>query len=272
LKIGDKNGDRGGSQSKSKSTTHIAFAKIILATIQITLGSPAVQNNSHRTVRVAFLWSIMGKLNFDFMNYIPISCYTQFRYLNSMYYSSLLPICFVGLLITSYVIQLTLDRVCFRYTHQQQRDRRERYQQFYVTVFFYVTYCCLEPVVNKVFRTFACTNIDPLNESKIYSIQHGSTSRLTADYSVDCKSDFYYYYYYWAVGMIVVYVLVIPGLYSLLLYAYKDVIVNRHNEKLMRSLRGDFHRRRKKFVRMIGFIYVMYMPKYWYWEVKRYMK
>ncbi len=71
--------------------------------------------------------------------------------------------------------------------------------------------------------------------------------------------------------MIVVYMLVIPGLYGLLLYAYKDVIANRHNEEFMRSLRGDYHRRRKKFVRMIGFIYVMYMPKYWYWEVRRYI-
>ena len=116
--------------------------------------------------------------------------------------------------------------------------------------------------------TFRCIDVDFENESIGYIERHGSTLRLAVDFSIDCKSDGYLWMYTWAVAMALVYIGMIPCMYWLLLWRYRDIICSRNNATfLLKLASSESGRKRIAFVKSIEFIYGAYKPEFWYWEV-----
>lgn len=101
-----------------------------------------------------------------------------------------------------------------------------------------------------IFATFSCTDVDSEtpDESQVY---------MTVDYSVTCYSERYYFAFSWALVMIAVYPVGIPCYYLYLLYQHKDSIMTRD---ITASIRDNK-------LEGIKFLYEVYRPCYWYWEV-----
>ena len=244
--------------------------KIIITAMQIISQCP-VKFSLQVLPLFSSLWLIFDKFNFDFINLIPISCYTSYGYLDSMFYLSFTPICISLFLVATYHVQIYLYR--WQHPNELEQDRLKReavYRQYYTTIFLIMTYFILPTVAVKVMSTFRCIDVDLKNESTGYIERHGSTLRLGVDFSVDCKSNGYLWMYTWAVAMSVTYIGVIPSMYYLLLRHNRDIITNRSNKAFLLTLMAtESGRKRIAFVKSLEFIYGAYKPQFWYWEVRK---
>ena len=99
-----------------------------------------------------------------------------------------------------------------------------------------------------IFATFSCTDVDSDNQGQSY---------MTVDYSIECYTDRYYFAFSWALVMIFVYPIGILVYIFTLLFQHKTSIMERSflSSKKDRSL--DW----------FNFLYEIYRPKFWYWEV-----
>jgi hypothetical protein len=105
--------------------------KIIITAMQIVSQCP-VKLNLPLLPLFTYLWLIFDKFNFDFINLIPISCYTSYGYLDSMFYLSFMPICISLFLVTTYHVQIYLYR--WQHLNELKEDRSKRegiYRQYY---------------------------------------------------------------------------------------------------------------------------------------------
>ena len=101
-----------------------------------------------------------------------------------------------------------------------------------------------------IFATFSCTDVDS-------ETADGSEVYMTVDYSISCYSDRYYFAFSWALVMAAVYPIGVPCYYFYLLRQHKDAIMKRDITASITDKRLEG----------IKFLYEVYCPCYWYWEV-----
>jgi hypothetical protein len=87
---------------------------------------------------------------------------------------------------------------------------------------------------------------------------------MRADYSISCSSQRYYTGRYWAIVMIFVYPVGIPSYYFYLLHNAKHEIQFRNN---INALSNHLKLRYESVLNPIIFLYDIYQPQYWYWEI-----
>ena len=161
-------------------------------------------------------------VNFDFVSYVPVQCFTTFDYIGSMQTTTLMPFLVVGTLITIALIEIFI-------TYNAESDRLRRrtklgiiYKKYY-SVCIIVMSTVLVSVTLKLFNIFNCFDVDPLHEAG-----DGKDHRfLRVDSAVDCSSSEYYAAQNFAVLFILVYPFGVPMTFFYLLWISKPEITAR---------------------------------------------
>ena len=94
----------------------------------------------------------------------------------------------------------------------------------------------------KIFTTFLCFDMDPLGESKL------KNTWVLSSENIDCKSDEYNDAWRLAVAMVFFYPILLPLIYFLLLYTFKEEIMCRKGSNIC-----IIHFSSEKYLRAISF-------------------
>ena len=112
--------ERGKGQENERALKLSILLKIVITAMQIISQCP-VKFNLHVLPLFGYIWIMFDKCNFDFINLIPISCYTSYGYLDSMFYLSLTPICITLFLIATYCVHIYFHR--WQHPNESKQDR-----------------------------------------------------------------------------------------------------------------------------------------------------
>jgi hypothetical protein len=201
--------------------------KILITTYQITSSIPESLIVTYPAMFSSFLHA-MAVFNFNILSVLPVNCTKPYSFIDRMIMHTLSPIALSVLLFV--LCYLEYVYVCWRrpdtfsaMSESQQKDYRATHVSKYLTYFFFLTYLVLPSTSTMIFRTFLCTNLDPLNEDPLVQSHF-----LTADMQVSCGSTYYRWGVAYASVMIFVYVVGVPSMYLGLLHISKEAIMRRH--------------------------------------------
>ena len=256
-KIHDINriGEDLSEKNKQLSSVFIrARFRILLATYQIILRSPS----SFAVILPPLFQSFVGYLSFinlDLGSSIPTHCSSSpLNDLDKMIITTLIPLIGILVLLFVYCLQIIHHFRNISENLEMKKVFAMRLLIKYLKYVFLPLYITLPPISVTILKTFTCTNLDvnnedPLNETHLL---------LAEDFTVDCNSSEYMFRYYWAVIMTVIYPIGIPAVFLCMLYKYRHKIA-------LRDVSID--PQDYSFAECIEFLYIGYLPKYWYWEV-----
>jgi hypothetical protein len=251
--------------------------KIVVCTFQVVTATSTVFNvkmpRSFTTFENSFNF-----MNLSFTSLFPIGCQGKFNFIDTVLWTTLVPIAISFLLFLAYSMEINWSELQVRRGHRDSQvvsKSKELSKSRYLNFFFYLTYLVLPSVTTTIFQMFICTNVDPNGEDDaLYD------SFLSVDMSISCQSPYYQSWVLYSVLMIVLYPIGIPALYLSLLYSNRQEISNRHqfnnridNRLSTNSRSSDLHIAYGKSSAMspsvsrLAFLWQAYEPQYWYWEV-----
>ena len=278
---------RAERKTKKSRRSWISRAKIFLATYQVVIATPSTFNINFGPVFTSFI-QILKIVNFDFVSFVPVQCFQQFQFVQSMITSSALPL----MAIVSFVVMCTVQ-VWIELGSEQDRMRRrvrvggilQRYLMVGVAIMSFM----LTSVTAKLFKIFDCFDVDPNHEAG-----DGKLHRfLTVDTAVDCGSEEYRLGLNWAYLMILCYPVAVPVTFFTLLYYNRQEIYGRGlraramaiademdlntNEAEQSEAKRQARLLREKFEKMnlagggvvdgLTFLYEQFHPEFFLWEL-----
>ena len=273
--------------NKKKRRSWISRAKIFLATYQVIISSPSTFNINFGPVFTAFI-NMLKVINFDFVAFLPIQCFSTFHYVQSMFSSSGIP-----LLIVCFFVVMCNAQVWWQLSLESDRMRRRRrvgeIMSRYMMVGVAILSFVMTSVTAKVFKIFDCFDVDPNHEAGD-GLQHRF---LRIDVATDCSSAEYKLGYSWALLMIIVYPISVPASFFYLLYTNRaeiygrgmrtraltaiEAVENEGTEAERREAQYKADKLREKVEKMnlsgggviegLSFLYEQYQPEWWFWDL-----
>ena len=276
-------------REKATRRSWISRYKIFSATYQVVVSSPGTFQVRMGPFFTNFV-SSMKVVNFDFVSYVPVQCFTEFDYIGSMQTTSLSPFIVVAVVMT-----IGLFNIFVTYSGESDRMRRRvkltALYKRYFSMCIVIMSTVLVSVTLKLFNIFNCFDVDPLREAG-----DGKDHRfLRVDVAIDCNSKVYNDGVSFAVLFILVYPFGVPMTFFYLMWISKPEITARglrarqmaiadelaqdvtmpkaqrivQNRKLQ-VLRDRFARMHKSgggIVDSLTFLYEVYHPEFWFWEI-----
>jgi len=214
--------------------------------------------------------SVIGNLNFDLGSLLPINCTSLSpNFLQQMAITTFSPIFMWVILISVFGVHWSFTTKKFKKNTRKLKDSHYILLIRYFSFALLIIYFLLPSVCLKVFQVFDCIDVDPAGDDP-----QGARHRvLRYDYSVDCYSTSYLSWSSYAVVMIFVYPVGVSLLYAYLLISNRHLIKSRDDIGRVMNSSGVSYRKYSKFrskphiAQCIGFFYLAYKPKYWYWEL-----
>ena len=233
-----------------------------MSSFQIVTQMPNVLSISLPTVYSGFL-SGLWFVNLNFTDLFALGCIMHDDFHSRLLFITLTPYVVLGACIgTIQVCQFVAYRLNPsnpRYTKQQATDHR-------VVSLLIISFLVFTSVSTTVFQNFVCESFDD------------GSSRLVADYSIDCNNPIHKAYEAYSGIMIIIYPIGVPALYMIFLWKSKDRInppdslVVRDDERHL--VKGAVLQKEKMKLRLtyediadIGFLYETYKPRCWYFEI-----
>ena len=233
-----------------------------MRSFQIVTQMPNVLNVAFPTVYTGFL-SGLWFVNLNFTDLFALGCIMHDDFHSRLLFLTLAPYVILATCIG------TIEVCCFlayrlnpanpRYTRQQATDHR-------IVSLLIISFLVFTSVSTTIFQNFVCETFDD------------GSSRLVADYSIDCNNPIHKAYEAYAGIMILIYPIGIPACYLIFLYQAKDRInppdnlVVREDERSF--VKGAVLQKEKMKLRLtyndiedISFLYETYKPRCWYFEV-----
>jgi len=222
--------------------------KLIVSTIQI-VSSVSFSLSVSMPIEFDYFTNLFSWINFSPSDIVPMGCY-QIAYPIQLLGTTIAPMIFFILLYIVYRIEenhITKDFAKVKpnnnndddddddddadqqHKTKDTKEEKEAHHQVrivarsFLVFFFYVSFTILPGITTKIFNSYPCTNIDPLNEDN-----HVDDEFLRVDLSVSCSSELYTLGISWATLMIIVYPIGIPLFYFTLLFLVHDLIL--HNK------------------------------------------
>jgi hypothetical protein len=178
---------------------------------------------------------LIGSLfDLDFLQLGRVGCYVKTTFYSKLVFSTLAPIALTALIFVS----MKIRRACTK-----DRMRRKIIRDHGIEFFLGMTFLVFSSVSTTVFDTFNCRTFgdDP-------------TRYLYSDRSISCDEPAHSTYMLYACGMMVVFPLGIPVLYTLML--------TQRRHEIQSTLRHS-----KASLIKTSFLWEMYEPKMWWFEI-----
>jgi len=241
--------------------------KLCVVTYQIIINCPTMFVVEMPPM-FAQLMSSLNFISFNFGQSLPADCSnTSLNYLQRMAITTSLPIIFVVVLSALYFNKAYRNYRSLLSRNDKDRVNRElqiTYAGYVLTALYFI----LPTISVCILKCFDCVDMDVNNEDP----NHVRHILLRDDYTISCDSQEYYYWYKWAVVMVVIYPVMIPCVFFLLLFVHRHEIKHRDIiDEFMKSesvfkRRHFIYNKQLSFVESIKFLYANYHPNYWYWE------
>jgi len=236
--------------------------KIILAFVQIINQLPFVLNVDFPFTYIKFL-EILWVFNLDFVEFLNFDCLYYRNFYDKLVTATTGPFVLVGTIV---LILRIRHSIAFRMNETNPSYSFSQFKNDSIFLSLLVSFVVFSPVSIKLLQTFACE-----------SFEDGS-SRLIADYSIECKGAEYEFYVGYASIFTVVYPIGVPMMYlALLVYNHDKVnprtnLVVREDERHLVSssvIQEEKINLRHTFedIKIISFLYETYEPQRWYFEV-----
>jgi len=273
--------------AKKQRRSLISRAKIFIATYQVIASTPSTFHINFGPLFTSFV-SASKVVNFDFVSYVPISCFQTFHFVEGMITGSLIPLVIVGFCFVVCNLQVW-SKVGLEPDRMKRRKTMGRTISRYMLLSVALISFVLTSVTGKLFAMFICVDVDPNHEAG-----DGKLHRfLQADAAVDCNSEEYNRGLYWAYIMIGLYPIAVPLLFSFLLIINRQEIygkglrsrsLNILDEAVGKATDAERNTEIRKglilqdkfdkmniaaggLVEGLGFLYEQYEPEYYLWEV-----
>lgn len=255
-----------------------AKLKLYITLYQIVVSAPYVLNLTFPKfyTQMANIFSI---LTFNIFQESGASCgIHNFDYIDYLFFTTLTPVAVTLLLWICNILHIFVYKS--RHSELSAAEKANtvfELKSLYFSLFLGFTYLVLPGVSIAIFRTFGCTDTDPDN------VVAGNDYYMRADYSISCSSDRYFLGQYWAVAMIFVYPVGVPLYYFYILNNAKVEIMSRDtgdtgsiaisdswsrsNGKDSIGLTVAGSLRVLHILKPLQFLYSVYKPSFWFWEV-----
>lgn len=212
--------------NKVKKSMNVQL-KILITTFQITSTIPTSMEVEFPPSFMKYL-NAVSVFNLNIVSIVPINCgHSGYNFIDKMVMITLAPIfASIGLFllcIVEYILYMSRARPADM-TVDEHNTKKSKIISRWLTYFFFLTYLVLPSVSTTIFKTFLCTNLDPLNED-----DNNSDLYLTADMRVSCSTDYYKRAVAYASIMILVYVVGIPAMYLAFLWRCRKAIMSRYD-------------------------------------------
>lgn len=233
--------------------------KIMITFIQILSQMPSVFGALFPDGFLSFM-GIFGLFNLNVLNFFSLGCAIK-----SNYYQELLTAT-IGPIVLFLLVALGLYIKKLSVMHSFKPYRMAEMRKDLLTASLMISFFIFSPTSITIFQAFTCETFDD------------GTSKLVADYSIDCESDVHQNYEIYAGLMIIVYPMGIPAYYFYLLvknHKYVNpsaALVVREDEKRLvdrRIIQAEKTKLRESYteIQHLSFLYENYAPKRWYFEV-----
>ena len=261
--------------SRTSSRSHGFFYrlrnkfKILLSFSQILFSMTEVFVLSFPVVFESFLDNVLSLVSLSFVgDFVGIDCLVETNFYSKFLVQTLTPlaVCLVlGIVYGRALIvehtknaALQLSRVREEQAREAHREERHESEVMVMSTVLLMTYIILPTVSVTIFNLFACESFDD------------GTRMLMVDYSISCQTDTYTAYKVLGVFMVLVWPLGVPLLYLAVLYrrrhrlnpAYWVPECKDMDEEQICNFREENSRNDN-----IRFLFDMYRPKTWWWEV-----
>lgn len=237
-----------------RAKTHLqSRLKIYMIAFQIISAMPFVLEFQFPTVTSNIL-SVFGILNLSLSHSSLTGCSNgDWDYIDHLLIDTLFPIALLAILAMAYCLHMLYIWYSVDDCDKKIGGIRSRYLM--IAVGF--TYVTLPAISTSIFRTFPCQNVDPDNTVD------GDNWYMRSDYSISCSSSRYYFGATYATAMLLVYPVMIPFTYYLLLRHYRDVIFTRHVDLQSQANVEE----RENILRPLRILFDIYTPGRWYFEI-----
>lgn len=201
--------------------------------------------------------SMMAILNLDFStdtlsaSDCSNTLNTKHDFIDKLLFSTIYPFVVVGAIcIVYYVHVYSRKRTSAAQGEDLSRDDVWTIYSKYQKICLIFISLTLPAISSVIFATFSCTDVDSEtpDRSEVY---------MTVDYTVECYTDRYYFAFSWALVMVVVYPIGVPLYYFYILHKHRYDIIRRDRTASNMDLKMEG----------IKFLYEVYKPCYWFWEV-----
>lgn len=242
-----------------------AKLKLYITLYQIIVSAPYVLDLTFPTIYTE-MTSVFSILAFNVMQESGASCSGHsIDYVDYLIFTTLAPI-----VVTLFIWVTALLHVLYYQLTNTDVNEADKLNEFYAiktlyfSIFLVFTYLVLPGVSIAIFRTFGCTDADPDDAVS------GNNIYMQADYSISCTSDRYDLGKSWAIAMLFVYPIGVPLYYFYILYNARLEIMNRDSSgsgTYFDSKSGSINSRTVHKLEPLKFLYSVYKPEYWFWEI-----
>jgi len=243
---------------QTRLTIYLSFFQI-LAVLPYVLDLKLPDNFS------TMLYDASSVLNLSPTQAALMSCNVanNIDFIDSLLVDTLMPLGILAVLTVSYwlhswVLNRQANEGLSEELKLQNKSKAVKVLATYVKVFLIYSGIILPYVSVQIFKTFSCQDIDPDD------VTEGTDVYLRADYSVSCDSSRYDFAVAWASCAIVVYIIVLPMSYLLLLYRARSEIVRFQAASMNENKRVVLVSDK---IQHVYFLFRKYRAEYWYWEV-----
>ena len=263
-------------EMESKIDTMWCKLKIYASFFQVVALLPLITgdklNNMFQTLTV-----YLSIINFDFSRTFSLQCLWDYDFVDVLISMTTCPIIICGIILGCYHYYVDLSAAPL--------NIRKTGENRCLVAFFVWTFLTLPAATNAIFQMLVpCTNIPSPYSYNEYRKRYRMTmpSYLPADGSISCSSERYKFGVKWASVMVVVYCVILPGIYIYLLVQKGHMMKTRNNTiyaldetktNIKTNANGEqvvnYHatRRRQVTLQPLKFLYAAYHPQYYYWEV-----
>jgi len=254
-------------------------SKILVSFSQIMFTLPGMLALAFPTNFEDFLNNVFRFLSLSFVVELNwLSCLFSSNYVANFLISTVSPVvlCFLGLLGMAHAknkmrvrqqkarLQVEdpdgLGQIQLRILHTAFEAHYRLTSKKYITAFLLISYVILPRVSITIFSLFVCD-----------TFEDGTAPRLRADYSIKCAGTQYNAAYWFSCMMVLIYPIGLPTIYFLMLFSKRkqlnpkhfnrDMAADMEEEEVLELIEKD------KKLDIIRFLFDMYHPETWWWEV-----
>lgn len=274
-----------------KPSAFSARFKIVVSTAQIMINAP-LSININLSSLMQKIREIFQIFNINIFSFVPLACYYPFTFLDAMFYSTLIPIVVVILIMAIYQYQVWVATRSIRLSSKHLGVKKHLFNRYF-TLFLIFTYIILPQLTSTICQSLVCIDVDEGNES---SLPPSERYRLAQDLSISCSTMYYQRMRLWAIVMVIVYPVGIPALYIYLMYRYRSELSNRQVLRRLARLQDSPNLTSRRLnhsydqykqllpttqeealqpdksspnsiIAGFAFIYLSYKPQYFYWDI-----
>jgi hypothetical protein len=223
--------------------------KIYVTLFQIVSSFPFVLQLSFPPA-FSKIMSFGSIVNLNLFNDAALNCDYRYDYIDFLFMVTIVPAALTALWVAMYTCQYSYKRW---YQLKPKTDTLVvQLYSTYLKVFLVCSFLALPGISIFIFRTFSCEDLDPSSPGGRY---------LRADYSISCESARYESGRDYAISMVFVYPVGVTCYYFWLLYSHRGAIQNRESGVEVFSVEDS------QSIEPFEFLFSLYQPRYWYWEV-----